>query len=107
MRHTFSAMWSDDLGRAIAANAPSRYRMELVGEDLVACQQAVNQGIDAYLEACFVPTRGDSYEDRGGRLACLVSRESLPCLVRRLLEGDDAGMSLASGICSTIDIELV
>ena len=35
--------------------------MSLVAEDRQKVIAAVNQGIDAYLEACFVPGRGDSF----------------------------------------------
>ena len=41
-------------------------------------------------------------------LECKVSPESLPVLVRRLLEsGDEEAESLASSICQTLDIELI
>ena len=59
---TFSFGWSARLGAAIAKAAPMRgYPMSLVGEERQACKNAVNQGIDSHLEACFVPARGDSY----------------------------------------------
>lgn len=102
----FSAYWTPALGAAICAQAPIAYDMTLVGEDAKAAHAAVNQGIDSHLEACNVPARGDSFKVNGSRLECVVSRESLPVLVRRLLEaGDENG--LASGICSTLGIELV
>ena len=113
----FSAAWSEKLGTAIAAAAPKcGYRMSLVGEDCQAVITAVNQGIDARLEACFVPDRGDrfSFAASGGpkiavaRLECKVSPESLVTLVRRLMEsGEAAAESVASGICQTLGIELV
>jgi hypothetical protein len=115
----FSAVWSEELGAAIAAAAPIEgYTMSLVGEDGSAVITAVNQGIDAHLEACFVPDRGDRYgglaaQDTakkvpGNRLECLVSPESLVTLVRRLMQADDpAAESLAAGICQTLDLELV
>ena len=116
---TFSFGWSDPLGEAITRAAPpSGYIMSLVGADRHRVIAAVNQGIDSYLEACFVPDRGDRYETKtppgihgiisGPRLECTVSPKSLPVLVRRLIEsGDDEAESLASSICSTLDIELV
>jgi hypothetical protein len=110
MRKRFSAMWSDALGKAIKELAPEHcpYDMSLVGEDRRACILAVNQGIDSRLEACNIPDRGDRFTDSGSRLACVVSAESLPVLIRRLLEdGDECGMSLASGICDTLGIELI
>ena len=115
----FSAVWSKELGAAIAAAAPSHgYTMSLAGEDGRAVVAAVNQGIDARLEACFVPDRGDHYGDLaaqdasrkvpGNRLECVVSPESLVTLVRRLMQADDpAAESLAGGICQTLDLELV
>jgi hypothetical protein len=92
--------------------------MSLVAEDREKVIAAVNQGIDAYLEACFVPGRGDSFrfltpkgirgKISGPRLECRVSSKSLPVLVRRLMESDDerAG-SLASDICQTLEIALI
>ena len=103
---SFSHMWTDELGEAIKAANTEPYPMSLVSDDAKAVIEAVNQGIDAYLEACFIPDRGDSFETNGNRLECSVSPESLPVLVRRLLEnGDETG--IASGICQTIDIELI
>jgi len=82
--------------------------MVLVGKDHLRCIRAVNQGIDAHLEACYIPSWGDRYVCVEGRLECKVSKESLRVLVRRLLEeGDDEDMSLASAICATLNIELV
>jgi hypothetical protein len=91
------------------------FTMSLVETDEIrAVIEAVNEGIDANLEACFCPARGDSYE--GGKrkagklllcrtLECSVSPESLPVLLRRLCESDfgnaeteSAGMRLAADI---------
>jgi hypothetical protein len=116
---TFSCMWTDKLHVAIGKAAPKRgYTMSLVGEDRQAVISAVNQGIDAHLEACFVPARGDSFRLRtpkgirgrisGPRLECAVSSQSLPVLIRRLMEsGDEGAESLASSICQTLEIELI
>lgn len=92
--------------------------MSLVGGDRHAAIAAVNQGIDAHLEVCFVPARGDRFRVQtppgirgqisGPRLECRVSPQSLPVLVRRLLEsGDDTAESLAASICQTLNIELL
>jgi hypothetical protein len=92
--------------------------MSLVAEDRQRVIAAVNQGIDAYLEVCFVPGRGDSFRLKtppgirgrisGARLECKVSPKSLPVLVRRLLESnDERAESLASDICQTLAIELI
>ena len=87
-------------------------------EDRQKVIAAVNQGIDAYLEVCYVPARGDSFRLQmppgirgrisGPRLECRVSPKSLPVLVRRLMEsGDEQAESLASSVCQTLEIELV
>ena len=74
------------------------FTMSLTDEDEIkALIAAVNEGIDAHLEACFCPSRGDRYEGgkrRAGKLVlcqtleCVVSPESLPTLLRRLCESD-------------------
>jgi hypothetical protein len=92
--------------------------MSLAAEDRQKVIAAVNQGIDSHLEACFVPFRGDSFrletpqgirgKISGPRLECTVSPQSLPVLVRRLMESDDeSAESLASDICPTLEIELI
>jgi hypothetical protein len=117
--NTFSFMWTDGLGVEIGKTAPKDgYAMSLVGEDRQKVITAINQGIDSRLEACFVPSRGDSFQLRtpvgirgkisGARLECKVSPQSLPVLVRRLMEsGDLEAESLASSICQTLEIELI
>ena len=77
-------------------------------DEIEAVIAAVNQGIDSHLEACFCPERGDEYSGgtrKAGRLVlcrtldCTISPESLPVLLRRLLDGDDeAGYRLANDI---------
>ena len=95
---------------AMKAQGLSHYHMELVGEDATALHKAVNVGIDSHLEACFVPSRGDSYvgvrgtPTRAGHLACVVSAESLPTLLRRLTECGDRGINLADTIVETLGI---
>jgi hypothetical protein len=74
------------------------FTMSLTDEDEIkAIIAAVNEGIDAHLEACYCPDRGDRYEGgkrRAGKLVlcqtldCVVSVESLPVLLRRLCESD-------------------
>lgn len=82
------------------------FPMQLVGEDAQVVMDAVNQGIDSHLEACFCPDRGDSFAWSGSRLYCHVSCESMPVLLRRLSEIDsDAAMSLRSSILETVGIE--
>jgi len=116
---TFSFIWTDKLGVAIARAAPKAgYPMSLVGKDQQTVIAAVNQAIDWRLEACFVQARGDRFKFQtpegirgsisGVRLECNVSPQSLPVLVRRLIEsGDEAAGALASSICQTLDIELI
>jgi len=69
-------------------------------DDIQAVIESVNEGIDAHLEACYCPDRGDRYE--GGKreagklllcrtLECSVSPESLPVLLRRLCESELGG----------------
>jgi len=75
--------------------------------EITAVIECVNQGIDSYLQACNMPSRGDEYSG-GARgftatsdgpqwkkgefvtitqtLECTVSIESLPVLLRRLFE---------------------
>ena len=84
-------------------------------DEIQAVIEAVNQGIDAHLEACYCPERGDRYaggERRAGKLVlcrtldCVVSPESLPVLLRRLFElEDEAGSSLASDILTVLGID--
>ncbi len=129
---TLSLCDTDAIVAAVAKRAPeSGYPMNLplASHDAKVVQAAVNQGIDARLEACFVPARGDRFEIvqpgldivsrvGGARLMCHVSAQSLPVLVRRLLEMDpdgvgedgsmaDHAMSLASSICDTLNVEVV
>ena len=80
-----------------AAMQDQPYTMKLVSEDIEEVTRVVNAGIDAHLEACYVPERGDQYEMRGTRLFCTSSVESLPVLLRRLFENDPVS-SVASSI---------
>ena len=69
------------------------FTMSLTDEDEIrAVIAAVNEGIDAHLEACYCPDRGDRYgggNRKAGKLVlcrtleCVVSVESLPVLLRR------------------------
>lgn len=94
------------------------YTMSLTDSDEIrAVVEAVNQGIDSHLEACFCPDRGDRFEGgkrKAGKLTlchtleCCVSPESLPVLLRRLFELDtdnDAAMSLAGDILMTLGFD--
>jgi hypothetical protein len=91
------------------------YTMSLTDTDEIrAVVAAVNQGIDSHLEACFCPQRGDRFHGgkrKAGRLTlchtleCTVSPASLPVLLRRLFDGDDAGMSLAGDILMTLGFD--
>ena len=92
------------------------YTMSLTGKDeILAVIEAVNQGIDSHLEACFRLERGDQYEGgerKAGKLTlcrtleCHVSIESFPVLLRRLFEsGSDAASSLARDILTTLGFD--
>ena len=97
------------------------YTMSLTDTDEIrAVVEAVNQGIDSHLEACYCPGRGDVFEGgkrTAGRLTlchtleCCVSPESMPVLLRRLFDLDttedvaDAGMSLADAILLTLGFD--
>lgn len=72
----------------IRAKMTQPYARSLTGDAAKVVEEVVNQGIDAHLEACFCPDRGDKYEqvEQGGECAlnCIVSPASLPVLLRRL-----------------------
>ena len=80
-------------------------------DEIKAVIQAVNEGIDSHLEACYCPDRGDQY-DGGTRTAgklvlcrtleCVVSIDSLPVLLRRLSDLDEAGLRLASDMLTVL-----
>ena len=107
--------------RTAMGNEP--FTMSLTDEDeLTAVIAAVKEGIDAHLEACYCPDRGDRYEGgkrKAGKLTlcrtleCSISPESLPGLLRRLCESDlggdvevqSAGSSLASDILMCLGID--
>lgn len=119
LRETPSDGYVDDMRQVSYADirealGTGPYTMELAEEDAKLVVDAVNQGIDAHLEACFVADRGDSYEVMGKadslgqkRLACSVSSESLPVLVRRLFTLGEAGFGLAASILQTLNLEIV
>ena len=97
------------------AMAGEPFTMSLTDDDEIkAVVAAVNQGIDAHLEACYCPDRGDQYDGgkrKAGKLVlcrtleCAVSPESLPTLLRRLCEspGEEA-VRLASDILMVLGI---
>lgn len=94
-KHTYASVIKACNGEA--------YTMSLVGNAAHIVREAVNQGIDSHLEACFIPSNGDSYEVDGNRLHCEVSPESLPVLLRRLFDtGEDDASLLASDILDSL-----
>ena len=94
------------------------YPMELVGVEAQAVLDAVNQGIDAHLEACNIVGQ-DRYEwgerrTAGGVvhtvfLGCEVSVASLPVLLRRLYErsGEDRGDATPADIAETLCVDIL
>jgi len=113
--------------QAMAEEKLTHYSMSIVGDEIEAVIAAVNIGIDAHLEICNSPERGDSYQhgdrsvtatsdtehwSKGDKLVftqtldCEVSAESLPVLLRRLGEaGSEIACSLRSAILSTLSLE--
>jgi len=93
----------DDLGRSIPYDDVRKkmkepFVMQVVGEELEIVKKVVNIGIDAHLEACYIPEFGDHYEIKttmvkgmvlAVKLDCHISKESLPVLLRRLFESDN------------------
>ncbi len=103
------------------AMAGEPFTMSLTEPDEIkAIIAAVNQGIDAHLEACYCPDRGDQYDGgkrKAGKLVlcrtleCTISPESLPTLLRRLCDSDlgdaeteSSGMRLAGDILMVLGI---
>lgn len=64
------------------------YTMQLIGTDYELFAEAVNQGIDCQLEACFSKDRGDKITYKR-KADITISEESLPVLIRRLLESEN------------------
>lgn len=102
---TFSAYWTDSLGKAIARASVEPYPVECHnGADFAATTAAINQGIDSHLEAVHFTQCEGSH----GRVRITFEAQSVPVLVRRLLEsGDEDSQLLASDICGTLGIELI
>jgi len=105
------------------AMAGEPFTMSLVDPDEIqAVVTAVNEGIDAHLEICNSPDRGDWYSHNCREIAktedgtygistleCSVSPMSMPTLLRRLCESDlgdawEAGLSLATSILLVLGI---
>jgi len=84
-------------------------------DEIRAVIHAVNQGIDSHLEACNCPERGDTYKwadvkAKGKllarKLACVVSAESFPVLLRRLWEIEsEAAENLLLSILDVLGFE--
>jgi len=87
------------------------YDMSLNLSDAEIVERLVNVGIDAHLETCYMPSRGDTYCYSEGKLRCGVSGKSLAVLLRRLREawqeGDEEAGSLAGAILETLGFEWV
>ena len=84
-------------------------------EEIAAVIRIVNKGIDAHLEACYCPDRGDSFKRDVkmvmdivlcNTLECNISEESLPVFLRRLSEDDTEGAdSLLSSILNCLGFD--
>ncbi len=109
--HTGSGSVTYEAVRTATNDEP--FAMSLTDQDEIkAIIDAVNQGIDGHLEACFCPDRGDRYDGgkrKAGKLVlcrtleCSVSIESLPVLLRRLSDlNDEVGPRLASDILNVL-----
>lgn len=99
-------MWDNRLGREINKRVADGYPIEVHAgsEDYNAIVEAVNQGIDSYLEGISF-TQGTGAH---GRVKFIFARGSVSVLVRRLMEsGQEQAESLASSICETLNIELI
>lgn len=102
---TFSFIWTDKLGAAIAKASRQPYPIECHynSEMFNAILYAVNQGIDSRLQALhFTQGKGEH-----GRYRIVFDARSVPVLVRRLMEGDEESQILAGDICGTLGIELI
>lgn len=75
----------------------------LHGDDADYVIAAVNQGIDGYLEACFLPGRGDRYNRRGRYLNCEISRKSMLVLIRRLREAGHDKLAQHLAVIDSMD----
>lgn len=116
-RISFSAIWSERLKQAIDERSTEPYPIACWpnSEDHQALAAAINVGIDSHLEA--IQFTVDT--DHRGAPRYWIAAESLSVLIRRLLDGDsqnaaaedddlwEAQQSLASGICDTLNIELI
>jgi len=97
-------------GRITRACRGQAYDAVFRGPDVNLVKECVNQGIDSHLEACSIEGR-DSYELKYGgpvsgmELRCRISPESLPVLLRRMVErGTEHAWYLASDILGTLEI---
>lgn len=99
--------------KAVDDQCKGSYHMSLVGAERRWVMTSVNHGIDAHLQACYLPDRGDSYADNGQRLECRVSGASLAVLLRRLTEdfdtneeSGDSPETLATDILQTLEFNV-
>lgn len=85
------------------------YQMDLVGEDIDLVVSAVNQGIDAYLQA-ITQSEFEFYKSKFGtrRLRCTLKGKDIGVLIRRLLESEDEyAYDLAQDMAGTLGYEYV
>jgi len=103
---SFSATYTPALESAIKAATVAPYPIEVHSgsTDFNAFKDAIGQGIDSHLEAVFFAEAAGEH----GRRCFVIEPQTLHVLIRRLMESeDDNAQSLASGICQTLEIELI
>lgn len=94
-----------EIAKAVAGSGGS-FKMQLGKSDARVLIPVVNRGIDAHLEACSIEGR-DKYVQKGHKLHCEVSAESMPGLLRRLSEaGTEEADALARSILDSLKIKL-
>jgi hypothetical protein len=106
MKKTFTAMWSEDLGREIKKRSKADFKMKLRGADAELLTDVWNQGIDSHLEAFTQSTA--NWESNV--LSVNIAFNEMHILIRRLLEFESEQnneIELAASICSYLNIELI
>ena len=119
---TYSPRWSGALKEDLKVRLPDFYETTFVGLDAdVVWETVTHFTIEDLNNACYVPSRGDSYtcnyiySSKNNRsnleLVSRISRESLISLLRHLCEKDhdkdDRYWDIVTDICYTCNIEFI